>query len=87
MPAGRCGIALRTTFIPMASRCAAIAYEVLASDHAVLTRTSPARIFLLRPSVAIVDFATFQPAAYKYNNNTISLYSFFRDIILKIILF
>lgn len=88
MPAGRCGIALRTTFIPVTSRDAAIAYKVLAGDYAVLTCASPARIFALRPSVAIVDFATFEPAAYKYNNNNIVTFHilFLRDITLKIIL-
>lgn len=87
MSAGRCGIALRTTFVPVASRCAAIAYEILASDHAILTRASPARIFDLRPSVAIVDFMAFEPATYKYNNNIVIFYIlFFRDTILEVIL-
>lgn len=62
MPAGRCGIALRTAFVPVASRCAAITHEILASDYTILTRASPARIFVLRPSVAIVNFTAFEPA-------------------------
>lgn len=76
MPARRCGIALRTTFIFATFRVAAITYEVFASDDAVFTCASPARIFLQRPSVAVVDFTVFEPTAYKYNNNIV-LYRYF----------
>jgi len=63
MPAGCRRVALRATLVPVASRCTAIAYGVLAGDHAVLTRASPAGIASRRQSVAVVDFAILEPAA------------------------
>jgi hypothetical protein len=66
MPAGRRRVALRTTLVPLASRCAAVAYGILASDHAVLAGASPARITGRRQSFAIVDLAVLEPTACKY---------------------
>jgi len=62
MPAGCRRVALRATLVPVASRYTAIAYGILASDHAVLTRASPAGIASRCQSVAIVDLAILEPA-------------------------
>lgn len=65
MFAGRLRIALRTTHVTLAVRCTAVAYGILASDHAFLACASPAGIFGWRESIAVVDFAPFVPAACK----------------------
>lgn len=62
MPAGRGGITLRTTLVPVASRCAAVTYGILAGDDTVLARASPARISGRRQRITVVDFAVFKPA-------------------------
>jgi len=62
MPTGRGGITLRTTLIPMASRCAAVTYGILASDHAVLACASPARISGRCQRVTVGNFPIFEPA-------------------------
>jgi len=62
MPAGRSGITLRTTLVPVTFRCTAVTYGILASDHTVLAYASPARISGRRESVAIVDLTLFEPA-------------------------
>lgn len=62
MPAGRGGITLRTTLVPVALRCAAVTYGILASNDSVLAYASPALISGRRQNVAIVDFTIFEPA-------------------------
>jgi len=62
MPARRGGVTLRTTFVLVASRYAAVTYGIFASDHTVLARASPARISGRRQCVAVIDFTIFEPA-------------------------